>query len=585
MVVASPARVIALSIAALALLGGLWWLNDLRVERARREAEQREQAAARAERERLAGTTTLAIEAATARSDAEQAHAAVLEAALGVTLLEAREALLPQARFDVLERIARTALEPYASRGDESLTPAALRVKRAAFALLGEALAGRGLLPEAADAAGQALQLARLAVAAEPTSSSARHALARSHAALGDILALRLDHAGALAERRDALALLRALNDREPAALGWLGALADTLADASQSLLALGRAGEALAFAEESVGVLSRLGVGEPANPLWPRQEARALAAKAAALQAGGGAREAVDETYAAARARLAPLLEAQPKDPALTAEQADLLLAHGRAQLAASRPTEAEATLRTALSIAAALVGDRPAERRAHERLAEACDALAASFEAAGDLETAADGRAEAVRAWRRVAALPPETPSDAELVLHALLAQGDVLSRLSRHDDALLVYRDALDLALAQSESPSVHPSHGSDLAECHDRLASTLLALDRRSEALETWRSALSIIEPLAKKTPENAFFQADLARIWWHLGSALSLSEPDRPDADRALRRALRYLTDLEDSKRLPAYAAEWPAAVRDQVQSSGVSADPPSRQPR
>ncbi len=499
-----------------------------------------------------------------------------VEMSAALLLLEAREELAPLGRLDMVERAARAALEPYEGRENEVLAPSSREVKSAALTLLGDVLFTKGQLPEAAEARRAALALARVRLAAQPTLAARRSALARAHEALAEALEGGADPTGAWAERGEALKHWMALNDAEPAELAWLGALADAGSRASVTLAALGRDAEALAHAEQAVALARGLRAKEPQDPRWSHTLARALAALALRLPQEGEPLP-VEALYTEALQLLEPGGGAGG-DPGQPGERADLLYVFGQALSRARRHEDAVARLREALDASVDAVARDPLARAGQERLARVCSALAGALEVNGEEEDALRGREEAVSAWKRVSDLDPQRAEPRHELLHALLAWGDLLTRLKRLDEALAAFHEGRTLAAslaASSEGPvGAHAASGSDLAECHDRAAATLLALGRRPEALEAWRQALAVIEPLAKKTSENVFWQADLARIWWHLGLALLTSEPDRPEGTRALKRALRLLTPLEASQRLPDYASTWPASLREALGGAG-----------
>jgi tetratricopeptide (TPR) repeat protein len=504
-----------------------------------------------------------------------------VEMSAALLLLEAREELAPLGRLDMVERAARAALEPYEGRENEALAPSSREVRSAALALLGDVLFTKGQLPEAAEARRGALALARVRLAAQPALAARRSALARAHEALAEALEAGADPTGAWAERGEALKHWMALNDAEPAELAWLGALADAGSRASATLAALGRDAEARAHAEQAVTLARGLRAKEPQDPRWSHTLARALAALALRLPQEGEPLP-VEALYTEALQLLEPGGGAGGPggsggpggEVGQPGERADLLYAFGQALSRARRHEDAVARLREALDASVDAVARDPLARVGQERLARVCSALAGALEVHGESDDALRGREEAVSAWKRVSELDPQRTEPRHELLHALLAWGDLLTRLTRLDEALAAFHEGRTLAASLDGPVGAHPASGSDLAECHDRAAATLLALGRRPEALEAWRQALAVIEPLAKKTPENVFWQSDLARIWWHLGQALLASEPDQAEGTRALKRALRLLAPLEASQRLPDYASTWPASLREALGGGG-----------
>ena len=517
-------------------------------EGGRREARERlalqgRELAAQTRARRLAEDEAAdAEEARQAEALARAGEVAVVERAdarTAVLLTEARAALLPLGRLEALERLARSALEPpHAARGEDA--------RLAALDLLGEVLLRRGRTEDAEEPLRDALELLRGHVLREPASRARAHDLAL---ALRRVAAVRLERGdpdGALDLQREALATLRTLNDREPGAAAWLGALGSALSEMAAALAEARRYVEAVVHAEEAVGIAHALAARDDAEPTCAVEEARAQGVLGDVRVRAGSAADAVP-AYRAALDRLAPLSERPGADAGLAALQADLWLRLGTALGAAGSPVEAVGALRDALDAAVLGVAQGAASLEGVTRLARTCDALSAARETAAQPDDALTGRREAVLVWRRVADLDAADPGRRAQVVQALLRLGDLLARQGAAEAALEAFREAR--CEVRPAEPAPGAAGGSDLAECLDREAAALLALGRRAEALQAWRDALAVIEPLAKKTPENAFWQADLARLWLHLGTALCASDEDRPEGLRALKRARRLSTAL------------------------------------
>lgn len=500
-----------------------------------------------------------------------------VELASTLLLMESREGLAPLGRLEIVERAARVALEPYEGREVEALTPASLEVKWAATALLGDVQAEQGRLAEAADTLRAALSLARQRQQVRPQPARLL-AVARAHETLADALERGADLAGALGEREEALRVVRVLAEAQPADLLWQGEAADTQARIARTLGLLGRAQPALEMARAAVAGARALRAREPGEARVQQVLARALGVQAASLAATGSAGEAL-AAWDEALTLLDPGAGGAPPSTESMSQRADLLLARGDHDLVAGRAPAAMAALRQALDAAVDVVAREPLARAGQERLARVCTRLAEALEAGGDPEDALRGRLEAALAWQRVSELDPSREQPQQEWLHALLDLGDLQARQGDAEGALASYQQARERVQGlepEAEAPAqggrrLRMVTGSDLATCHDRVAATLLVLGRRAEALEAWRAALAVIEPLAKKTPENAFWQADLACIWMHLGEAQAAQEAEREEGARSLRRALRLLAPLEESGRLPAYAQPWPGLVRARLE--------------
>ncbi|MFM8979696.1 MAG: hypothetical protein ACKOSS_04445 [Planctomycetia bacterium] len=533
----------------------------------RRQADLAEQLARKQDQlvGQLQQLLTVTEQAAEARVKVAEGLRESVELASTLLLMESREGLAPLGRLEIVERAARVALEPYEARDLDSLAPASLEVKWAATALLGDVQVEQGRLAEAADTLRQALSLARLRQQARPQVAR-QLAVARAHETLADALERGADLSGALAEREEGLRVVRELAQAQPAELAWQGEAVEVQARIAGTLRRLARDERALATAREA---------GEAR---WLPVLARALGALAPCLARAGQGGEALS-AWDEAITLLDPGAGAPPPGTEALALRADFLLARGEHDLAGDRAPAAVATLRMALDVAVDVVAREPLARAGQERLAHVCTRLAEALEAGGEPEDALRGRLEAVLAWRRVSELDPARDEPRHAWLDALLALGDLQARQSDLQGALASYEQARTLVQGLEPEAEAAPAPGralrmvtgSDLATCHDRVAATLLALGRRADALEAWRASLAVIEPLAKKTPENAFWQADLACIWMHLGEAQAAVEAEREEGARSLRRALRLLAPLEEGARLPAYASAWPGLLRARLE--------------
>ncbi len=536
-------------------------------------------AAAEADRARagLEAAEARTAQAQCARAAAEGA-CRLAEDAASTLLLEARLTLAPLGRHAALERLARAALEGCPAGGDEGLSPAAQEARAQALRLLGESLLARERPDEAEEPLRQAVALERLRAAAAPALPARAQALAESLSPLARCLAERKRPAEALEVLEEAVAVWRRLLDLEPSRPEWLGALGLTLAQSAAVASDLGDPRQARARAEEGVRLLEALAAAEPAEPAWLAGEARAVGALADVEAAGADPSPALAD-YERALSRLTPLADAPGAAVGLRIELVELRRRQGALLVRAGKPDLAVDALREALAVSAGLAG-RDAERLdVQVLLGHTCDDLCDALEANAEWEDALEGRHQTAAVWARVAALEEGRVERRLCVLRALEALGDLLERRGQAEQALKTFREGASLAVALSESAPAS-TYGSDLAQLHDRAARVLLALGRRGEALETWRAALAAIEPLAKRTPENAFWQADLARIWWRLGAALAADELERPEGLRALKRAQRLLEALGAAQRLPAYARGWPEEVRAALAATATPSPTP-----
>lgn len=562
---------------------GLRAAAEARAETARQAARHGErEAAALAEQLRREGAQRAAAEARARAAEGERdllrTARAGADGALSVLLQESRAALLALGREAVLERCARAALEAQDGWDPEHLPAEALEARLAAQSVLGEVLLRREQGPEAEEAWRQAVATARCMGERAAGSAARRFALTEAQRGLGRALGARGRAAEACEVQHDALLALRTLVGAPPANAAARAALAGALREAAVTLGELGRPAEGVAYVEEALALLGELAEADGDDASLARARA-GTAATLADLLLLEGELEAALRACARAEQLLTPLAAAPDAGSDLGADLVDLLRRKASVQEGLGRAGDSVETLREALVVAVPLAQHDPTRADMQVRLAQVCDELCAVLEQNGEWDDALVGRREVVAIWRRVADLEGGPVERQQAVLRALRNLGDHHAARGALAEARAAYEQGVAQARALGERAEGQAAYGSDLALLSDRLAGALLAAGRRAEALEAWRAALEAIEPLAKRTPENAFWQADLARVWWRLGLALGAEEPDRPEALRALKRAQRLLQGLVDGQRLPGYAAAWPAAVADDLRVLAAGTGP------
>ncbi|MFF9848508.1 tetratricopeptide repeat protein [Streptomyces litmocidini] len=365
-------------------------------------------------------------------------------------------------------------------------------------------LSNAGLLDEA-------LETARLSLAAQEELPEDVPALATALARLGNCLALTGQPEEAVAVTEEAAALFRRLAEAEPAR--WDGMYAGLLNDLSIWLSMLGRHQEALAVGERSVAGWRRI---VAADPVSGEHLAGALHGLGNYLSALGRWTEAAD---ANAEAMLIWLRLAE-RDPA--AHEPDLarsLVNHANHLAAQGRRAEALELSRQAVTVLRALARVNAA---AHEPdLAIALTSLGADLAEAGRLPEAVDATAEAVAVRRRLAS--------GNLAAHSQ-GLGQSVSNLAyflldmgRPAEALAAAEEAVSLRerlYAEQADP-----HRADLAQSLSNLGMCLEAAGRRAEGLAATRRAVELYRAAHDRNP--AAYAFDLARVLGNLGRFLAL----------------------------------------------------------
>ncbi|MER6096795.1 tetratricopeptide repeat protein [Streptomyces sp. NPDC001728] len=357
----------------------------------------------------------------------------------------------------------------------------------------------------------EALEAARLSLAAHEELPEDVPALATALARLGNCLALTGRPEEAVAVTEESAALFGRLAETEPAR--WEGMRVGLLNDLAIWLSLLGRHQEALAVGERSVAGW-RLIVA--ADPVHEEHLAGALHGLGNYLAALGRWPEAADANAEAMRIRL----RLAERDPAAhEPDVAKSLTNHANHLAAQGRRAEALELSRQAVTVLRALAR---ANAAAHEPdLALALTSLGADLAEAGRVPEAVDATAEAVAIRRRLVS--------GNLVAHSR-GLGQSLSNLAhfllgvgRSAEALAAAEEAVSL---RERLYAEHPdAHREDLAQTLSNLGMCLEAAGRRSEGRAATRRAVELYRAAYAANP--AAYAFDLARVLNNLGRFLAL----------------------------------------------------------
>ena len=145
-------------------------------------------------------------------------------------------------------------------------------------------------------------------------------------------------------------------------------------------------------------------------------------------------------------------------------------------------------------------------------------------------------------------------ERSSDPDVRRGVGLAQrrvGDIQSKLGRHVEAVEAYRSAISMQQSLVDSAPSNLDYRAELAESHTNLGFQLVTLSRPDDAEAAYRRAIEIQEKLVG-TQEISAVQSSLALSWGNLGE-LYRSVGRVPDAEQAFEKSLKLNRALAVAK--------------------------------
>jgi eukaryotic-like serine/threonine-protein kinase len=421
----------------------------------------------------------------------------------------------------------------------------------------------------------KALALRQPLAARQPGDVDLQAELAASRIALGDLLSVSGDKAGARAAFEEVVASLAAtgppplvLRERLAAALSRLGDLRREEADPAGALV----------LYERAIAGLGAPADGDPATAEARRALALAHAKRAQALQARGQLAAALADMEQARRLH-ARLAEEAPDD---TVRRRDLMIVEARlgdlagnpAQQSAGQPERAVEAFERALAAAERLAGADPLNARAQRDLAVSCLRLTTALQAMGRTGEALRHAQRAESVFQRLSAADPtnlqlrrDVTVAAEHAGIALLQAGDVAGALRTQEKALRV-REELSRADPSSRLARL------DVCWSLQSLGDALLRAGRAPAALDHYRRALGILASL--EDAEEPALAAQRAQLLVRSGDAqaelaqrAAAGDPRAAwrAADEAYRRAAGIAADLEGRRLLTFEDRELPARAR------------------
>jgi len=437
------------------------------------------------------------------------------ERVVGFMLEDLYQSLQPLGRVDILDKVARSALEYFEEHTDAAVDIENLSMRALTFRHIGDVLRARSRLDEALKAYEDGRRVLE------------RHAVPASTPRLRYLLAEHLDRKAAvlfeqgllddaLDVNKRALAMRLDLAGEEPENPEYRNALAFSQHQEGGILWRQGRQVEALASFRSALAIRGRLLEEDPANARLKADFAYSINSESWVLRALGD----IDEALACVEKSLGireELLKSDPNNRAWEADYAWSLKSKGLLLEDKGRWHESLECFRQAVAI--------------NRRLADAD---------------------------------PTNTMLQSELAFpHGGLARA--LRSLHRLDEARQSYETAVEIQMRLMRQGVRHPRHMRDTAYNLIELAGTLTEMGRTKEAEARAIGASRIAEELLRDVPHNPTFAELYGRALLELGIAFRAQDRDR-EARREWTTALRILEPVMTSAEFPAYQQDTIASL-------------------
>ena len=175
-------------------------------------------------------------------------------------LFDLRDRLQAVGRLELLESVARKALDYYMTVPKEHESPQARRKLAVALGNVGSVLQAQGDLPGALAAFRKALEIGERLAAADPSNTQWQRDLSVSHEMIGRVLQAQGDLPGALAAFRKTLEIIERLAAADPTNALWAADLAESCLDVAVVLTDMGGPADApSALVERALNLLRPL--------------------------------------------------------------------------------------------------------------------------------------------------------------------------------------------------------------------------------------------------------------------------------------------------------------------------------------
>lgn len=459
---------------------------------------------------------------------------------MGFMLGNLSEKLQPLGKLELLEEVAHKARAYYQAQPDDPSSDRRLRAttRRA----LGDVIQLKG------DTAGALAEFrASLALLEQlaPGEPHVRGDLHRIHLRIADVLTAQGDPTAALTEVRAAIAIIEELAREAPSeqtrrsvALGHLklGELLDTL----------GKPDDALAAFRTALAASEALAAGTPDGP--SSRDLVVLHNRMGDLVAQRGDVDGALRSYRASLEIAQQRLARGPDD----AERQRLVAVGHRAVAdhltSIGRPREALAPYRASLAQFTRLAAGDPANTTHTLDVAKTHLSFGEALIESGDLARAATELAEGLTLADGLVAQDPANARWQRTRVRGHVLRGVLHDRSGNRAGALA---DALAVLEGNQRLAALDPDDdvaSFAVADAHFAVGDAQVELDPKA-AVESLRAAIAIAAPAVAKDPENAMRVRVLGRIRIRLGDALAA----RKDADGAATELRAAITHLERAR--------------------------------
>ena len=497
--------------------------------------------------------TGLAVwQTARARAEHERAEARFTEVRKisNALLFEIQDALAPLPGTTPARRLlVNKALEYLANLSKESSADQGLQRELAAGYLRVGHLQGNPDYPNLGDPAGAFTSYRRAQSLLENLKPTpvVTNDLAGAHEAVAGMFALHGDSAHALESLRRAVSLRDAGNAPPEFKAASYHKLASALADS-------GATAEALELSQKGQRLAQSL-----TGPAAPRHQALSYSRAAAVLlRTGDGARAA--ESY---RTALNLYEQIASADPLALRPKRELSLAlEDLARL--ESPTDAASLYRRSLQIRRDLAAGDPQNMQARRELAYCL------------LKQGSTG--EAVESFRQLSALDPASILARRDLALAWEHQGNAQLQAAQYTEALISYRQFLQIAREGIQHDPANAFANQMLAAAQLKMAEALPRTGDRDGAISSSRAAIRVIDGLLEKEKDNALFRRDMAVAQWTLGrvladvAAVSKQPAYWREAQAELERAGQLFAEIAGRNRLNAEDRSAPVTIANQIEA-------------
>ncbi len=204
------------------------------------------------------------------------------------------------------------------------------------------------------------------------------------------------------------------------------------------------------------------------------------------------------------------------------------------------------------------ALLERAPGQCALQRDLSVTCDRLGDALAAAGKLDAARESYRQGLEIVRELAEREPDNAAWLRDLSVSYDHLGDIHDRQGDATGALESYRQGLAHAQELARRNPGDAQAQWDLSVSHERVGDMLIATGRIDEALHSYRRGLGIAEALAARDPMHVGWQRDLAVSYHKIGS-LEAARENFAEARELLERGRAIIDRLA---RIAAHQAQW-----------------------